>query len=487
MRHPGTGSAERGPVLFVSLPESGLLNTMLVLARELASRGVPDLWFATDDHRRADIEAIDRSNPVRFVPLGEVVSEMSATGYDEETYRKVTQPSRFKSHRAAIEHTFDPNLQVPKYRALSAAVDRIEPALLVIDVICTYAVDLAITRGIPYVLSNPFLPSMWLSAHVPFATSHTPSSFPTPHTGFSQRMSPRQRIENRLFRWRTLAIFLSPRMSRALRAEGQIRRQLGIDPRARRSMARVNLAELVLCYSLAELDYPFPLPANLALTGALTPPLPEAPEDRDDPDGVACWLDSHESVVYIGLGTLTRLRADELAAVVAAARRLSGRHAVLWKLSAEQQRLLPPRDEWPDTLRIEDWVPSQLDVLAHSNVVAFVTHAGSNGFHEGIYFGTPLVMRPLWVDCWDEAVRGEDLGVGVTLDHPHTVDADDLVDKVTRVTSDPAYRRRATELGVAQRAAGGRVAAADRLLALPALTGSVRPETPATSRPQESR
>nr|BFE69953.1 hypothetical protein GCM10020092_032540 [Actinoplanes digitatis] len=100
-------------------------------------------------------------------------------------------------------------------------------------------------------------------------------------------------------------------------------------------------------------------------------------------------------------------------------------------------------------------------MLAHPSVKVFFTHGGGNGFHEGIYFGKPLVVRPLWVDCFDQAVRGRDAGVSLTLDRPMTVDPDDVIDKLTRVLTDPSFTRRAEELGARQRAAGGARAAAD--------------------------
>jgi hypothetical protein len=46
-----------------------------------------------------------------------------------------------------------------KYRRLDAEVEHIEPALMVIDVSCVHAMDVAIARKIPYVLSAPYLPS----------------------------------------------------------------------------------------------------------------------------------------------------------------------------------------------------------------------------------------------------------------------------------------------------------------------------------------
>ncbi len=58
------------PVLFVSLPEAGLLNPLLVLAGEFSRRGARDLWFATDEHRRCEVEATWAA----FASLGEVMA-----------------------------------------------------------------------------------------------------------------------------------------------------------------------------------------------------------------------------------------------------------------------------------------------------------------------------------------------------------------------------------------------------------------------------
>ena len=78
-------------------------------------------------------------------------------------------------------------------------------------------------------------------------------------------------------------------------------------------------------------------------------------------------------------------------------------------------------------------MPSQLDVLAHPNVTAFVTHGGGNGFNEGLYFGKPMVVRPLWADNHDTAVRGQDKGVSLTLDNPQATDPHDVTEKLLRV------------------------------------------------------
>ncbi|MDT7784296.1 MAG: polyene glycosyltransferase [Pseudonocardiales bacterium] len=450
------------PVLFVSLPESGLLNPMLVLAEELSRRGVENLWFATDDKGREEVEAAAAGSPIRFRSLGEVIPEMSSVTWPDDIYAKVTQRSRFKARKAVIEQTHRPELRVPKYRRLAELVDEIQPALMVVESMCMFGYEVAITKGIPYVISNPFVPSNLVTSAVPIGPSYTPKDFPRPHTGLPADMSFAQRWANKLFGWRTLAMAFSKQNKERNAENAKVVEELGISPEARGQFARVEKSELVLCYSIPEMDYPFDIPEKIRTVGALVPPLPQA-----DPGELGEWLDTQKSVVYMGFGTITRLTRDQVEAFVQVARTLDGKHSILWKLPRDQQKFLP--DELPGNLRIETWVPSQLDVLAHPNVKLFFTHAGGNAYTESIYFGKPMVSRPLWVDCYDQAVRAQSFRVGLTLDKPHTVDPRDVVDKLTRVLDDPEFRENAERLAALQHAAGGRKTAADLILSLPAL------------------
>jgi polyene glycosyltransferase len=456
-------SSSSRPILFVSLPESGLFNPVQTIAGEFARRGVPDLWFATDEERRGDIEALSDESTVRFASLGDVVPELSALTWDEDVYAEVTGPKRFAAHAAVIRHTYDPALHVDKYRRLLDLVEELKPALMVIESLTAYAIDVAITRRIPYVLVSPFLPSNYVTAYTPFTKAYTGPDFPVPHSGLSVHMTLRQRIENRLFRVRTMAIFLRPSMARILKQDKRTRQELGIDPEARRFLAKIERAELVVNGSLAELDYPFRAPGNMRMVGALIPPLPQAPEDED----VSGWLAARDSVIFVGLGTTTRLTSGQVRDMLTVARRLGKDHHILWKLPEEQQSLLPD-EPLPENVRIESWVPSQLDVLAHPNVKVFLTHGGGNGFHEGLYFGKPMVIRPLWVDCYDQAVRGEDFGVSLTVD-AHRGTGDDIFRALKRVLEEPSFRERAQHFGTLLRAAGGAAAATDLVLGLPAL------------------
>ncbi|WP_406692002.1 hypothetical protein REH65_08400 [Saccharopolyspora sp. ID03-671] len=304
-------SSTQRPILFVSLPEAGLLNPLLVLVEELSRRGVPDLWFVADEKARAGVEAAEVGSPIEFLSLGDVTPEMSSVTWPDEVYRRVTQSSRFKAHRAVIEQTHRPEQRVPKYRALEEAVAKVQPALMVIDCMCQFGHELAITEKIPFVLSDTFVPSYLYTSAVPIGKSYTPPDFPAPNSGLPLKMNVRQRLANRLFRWRTLSLAFSSMMKERNARDAEVRAELGIDPAAYGQFTRVEAAEMVLCYAVPEMDYPFELPDGLRTVGAMVPPLPQAPADE-----LTRWLDERKSVIYTGFGTITRLTAGQVRSFV---------------------------------------------------------------------------------------------------------------------------------------------------------------------------
>jgi polyene glycosyltransferase len=441
------------PILFVCSSGSGVLNPMLVLAGEFARRGVENLWFAGDEHCRDQVEALADRSTVGFASLGAAIPELVPTEWDADTYQAITQRSTWKALRATALHTLEPSLRPDKYVRLEEVVRRVEPGLIVVDKVSPFAARLAITHGIRYVVAGPFLPSNVLFPKVP-------KGFPVPNTGFGEQMTGAQRLANRFFGLRQLTLLRHWRIVKALARFVRDRKRLGIPASTGKPAAAAAHAELILCHTVPGVDYPMPLPGKVHQLGAMIPPLPEAPGADAELDA---WLDAHESIVYIGLGTITRLTAEQVATISGVAREL-GDHHVLWKLPREQHALLPA--DLPANLRIESWLPSQLDVLAHPNVRVFVNHAGGGGFSEGLYFGKPMVLCPLWVDCHDQAVRGEDAGVSLTLAR---IDLEDAVRKIRRVLAEPSFRERAEHFRRRQLEAGGRVAAAEKILALPAL------------------
>lgn len=64
---------------------------------------------------------------------------------------------------------------------------------------------------------------------------------------------------------------------------------------------------------------------------------------------------------------------------------------VLWKYEGE------PIENLPANVMVRHWMP-QSDILAHENIVLFITHGGVFGKQEGIYHGVPMLFIPLYAD-----------------------------------------------------------------------------------------
>jgi UDP-glucoronosyl and UDP-glucosyl transferase len=137
------------------------------------------------------------------------------------------------------------------------------------------------------------------------------------------------------------------------------------------SFARYSdAATAIFCYLVFGLEYPFPVPRHFHLLGAMVPS--NLPAAQDSNDELSRWLDSHPSVIYVGLGTLVRLSHVQIKALITAFKCLEPNHHILWKLPDSRQALLPRGELLPTNLRIERWIPSQLGVLAHPNVRVFI-------------------------------------------------------------------------------------------------------------------
>lgn len=440
------------PILFCCTHSTGEANTSLALAGELARRGVPDLWFATDENHRAAVAALAAETEVEFASMGEVNSRLALTMLDDAAYGAIMQRSGIKSMRARTRLLMDAEHHFERYRRLDALVTELDPALMVINRFCTHATQIALSRGIPYVITAPCLPSDLLGDTLP-------ADYPRPSSGLPRRMTFAQRIANRAFRVRSQTLMFSPAVLGQIGKYSREFAALGVDHRVSRTRTQLESARQLLCFSVFGLDYPFPVPDNLRLLGAMIPP--PAPESKDE--DVLRWLDTRDSVVYVAFGSVTRLTRDQVTAMLRVVRELGeDDHHVLWVLPEEQHRFLP--GDLPPNLRIETWIHSQHRVLARPSVRAFFTHGGSNSFHEGVYFGKPLLVRPVCIDQYDHAVRAVDSGVGLAVARPETLDPGDVRAKLLRLLREDSFGERARHFGRLQREAGGIHAAGDLIM-----------------------
>ncbi|WBB78079.1 glycosyltransferase [Micromonospora sp. WMMD882] len=433
--------------MFASPAHPGQLNPLLTIAAEMSRRGEPDLWFSVDAEARPRVEAASVGSPLRYLPGAD-----EPVRIEGELYAAMARGPRTTAGLAALTRTMQTAAGTAQvYRRTLAHIDRVAPRLMVVDVMNIGALDAATTAGVPYVLSVPYPVSAVYLSRLPWG-------YPTPTSGLPRRLTGRQQVTNALYRARLHLALL-----RAVAGPAWRRRAQGLanptgDP-ARYAAAAVA----VFGYTLFGLEYPFPAPDHLHLLGAIVPDPPAGEPTRPAPpaDGLTAWLDGQPSVVYVCLGTLATLSAAQLDAFAEAFGRLGPEHRVLWKLPARQRAALT--GPLPANVRVEEWIPSQLAVLAHPRVRAFVCHGGANGFHEGVHFGQPMLLTPFWLDCYDIAARGVDAGVGLALDHPPRVDADEVAGKLRRLLTEEGFRRRSRYWGERSRQAGGAARAADLL------------------------
>lgn len=105
----------------------------------------------------------------------------------------------------------------------------------------------------------------------------------------------------------------------------------------------------------------------------------------------------------------------------------------LWKFETPESLInLPPN------VKAVKWL-KQNDVLAHSNIKAFITHAGLLSTHEATYFGIPMVCIPFFTDQFRNTFLSVKAGVGVKIDIANT-SVKDIKEKVFKVVSDPKFK-----------------------------------------------
>lgn len=112
----------------------------------------------------------------------------------------------------------------------------------------------------------------------------------------------------------------------------------------------------------------------------------------------------------------------------------------------------------PDNVTLRPHV-AQLEILKHAAV--FITHAGLNSVHEGLYFGVPMLLVPQQMEQLITAIQIEKLGAGITLQA--SSQASEMRAAVQRLLDMPSYKAASGRTGESLRAAGGARAAADAI------------------------
>ncbi len=418
--------------LFTAIPLIGHVNPLVRQAAELRRRG----WrvaFAGARDIQAHVAAEAPSVPfVDLGPLGPIAAELRHAQAQASLDANVVRGTQriVDSLWAVWTSMFD---------GVSAAIAAERPDVVVVDLFSSGGMGAADAAGVPCVVNNPDLLGALSVKLLP------------PADDLPWLFSGRSRHD---MRWWHVALSPAMRHVAAAVASATVGRPLN-RLRASRGLPPVDVHAIlrgrqVLVNGAFGIEYPRPLPPNVAMVGAMlpqqTPPLPA---------DLAEWLADGPPVVYANLGTLAVAPAPQLAKMAGAL--ADGRVRALWILNALPASRLPPL---PSSVRVLDWGPPPLAVLAHPNVAVFLSHCGINSVYESVHAGKPIVGIPMFADQRDMAVRVADAGLGVRLDK-RTFTADALRAAIVRVMHDESFRR---AMPAAQRAlaeAGGVRRAAD--------------------------
>lgn len=86
----------------------------------------------------------------------------------------------------------------------------------------------------------------------------------------------------------------------------------------------------------------------------------------------------------------------------------------------------------------------QNDILAHRNVILFISHGGMFGTGESLYHGVPLLLIPFFGDQFRNAHRIEAAGYGKFIHH-QTITEHSFAKAINEIVSDTVFLQKARE------------------------------------------
>lgn len=108
---------------------------------------------------------------------------------------------------------------------------------------------------------------------------------------------------------------------------------------------------------------------------------------------------------------------------------------VLWKYEDESFT------DIPSNVLIKKWLP-QSDILAHPNVVLFISHGGMASTTESMYHGVPLLVIPFFGDQFRNAHRVSSAGYGKILKY-NDISEESFMKYIKGMINDKSYSTKA--------------------------------------------
>ncbi|XP_031622937.1 UDP-glucuronosyltransferase 1-9-like [Contarinia nasturtii] len=163
-------------------------------------------------------------------------------------------------------------------------------------------------------------------------------------------------------------------------------------------------------------------------------------EPQPLPRDIQIFLDgANDGAIYFSFGTYVKhseIPPKQLQLIFDALRQVKQR--VLWTFDGDRSK------DIPSNVMIKQWMP-QNDILAHKNVILFISHGGMFGQFESLYHGVPLIMIPFFGDQFRNAGRAQQAGYAKKINFKE-LSTNILVNTIHEMTTNKSYLNRAREV-----------------------------------------
>nr|XP_018911268.1 PREDICTED: UDP-glucuronosyltransferase 2C1-like [Bemisia tabaci] len=192
---------------------------------------------------------------------------------------------------------------------------------------------------------------------------------------------------------------------------------------------------LLLLNSHFSIGYPRPYPPNMIdVAGMHLKPIKKLPKNLQD------FMDGAKNgVIYVSFGTVIKedmLGEARLLAIVDALSRLKQRVIIKWKDPE-------PFKDAKNVLTLP-FAPQQ-EILAHPNLVLFVTHGGYNSLIEAAQAGVPVLGIPVVADQFRNIRLYETYGMGIGF-LLSELSGDHLYKSILHMINTPSYKENAKKV-----------------------------------------
>nr|XP_046243828.1 UDP-glucuronosyltransferase 3A1-like [Scatophagus argus] len=186
------------------------------------------------------------------------------------------------------------------------------------------------------------------------------------------------------------------------------------------------------------LEFPQPLMPYTVLVGGLLNK-PAKPPDED----LQLWISNfgETGFIVVTLGSMVSSVSVDFLLMELVAGFSQIPQGVIWRYDS---RRWPSNLDRPPNLRLVDWLPLN-DLLGHKQARLFITHGGQNSLLQAVYHAVPVLAIPLFGDQFDNVVRAETKGLGLTI-RPTQITRELLSSTIQTLMQDSRFKSSALSL-----------------------------------------